>query len=59
MSTWKQTERQAKRDSGGRYEEMNRCEDCDKALGEDYCSAGDAPGDGLVLCKACYDKRPN
>jgi hypothetical protein len=56
-----QRQRQAYRDSNGKYSEINRCYVCNKRVGIDhYYSHPDTDreinDDLLVLCKGCYNK---
>ena len=55
--TEKQIERQRHR-SGGRYATVNPCEVCHKSAGVDYYSLPNCneTGEGLVLCRSCYDR---
>lgn len=51
--------RQNARTSSGKYRDMNRCERCNKRLGDNYCSDGrvcDEYGVGLVLCEKDADR---
>ena len=45
----------------GKYSTMLRCEDCNIFVGEDYYSSDDTDITGvrIVLCKSCYEKKPN
>lgn len=56
--TWQQSERQASRDGGGRYNKLNPCECCGRGAGANYYSDErcNATGYGLVLCKRCCAK---
>ncbi len=55
----KATSKQNARKDNGRYEDMNRCEFCDKALGDGYHSLSNSSetGIGLVCCEKCCNER--
>jgi hypothetical protein len=58
MTTMNQKARQSARNRKGRYEDMNRCEFCGKALGDGYHSLSNSSetGIGLVCCEKCCEK---
>ena len=55
--SYAQGRRQATRSSSGRYSDMNKCQRCNKSVGENYFTDPRSNGGiGHVLCSKCCDK---